>query len=97
MPVLVRGKFHVECFNEDFPGECVEGVMLHETAVSWMRSKLQNSCPARAWQETREEYKTRLQKACREINAEYNVEGLCKELLERLEDLRNRNGDSLKK
>jgi hypothetical protein len=167
MPVLMRGKFHVEFFA-DFPGECPEGaemaaerlgpilnirfpnetkpkivmtdkgrgfyhgftskmtdeykaglqsvglrafmgedagrqpgdlqdLMLHETAVAWMRALLQTSCPARPWQESREDYKWRLQEACRQVNAEYDVEGLCKELPDRLEELKKREGDRLKK
>ena len=168
MPVLTRGKLHVECFDADFLGECPEGaaaaakklgpilnirfpnenkpkvamtdrgrgfyrifnakitgeykaalqsvgmrpfmgdvasnqpgklgdMMLHETAVAWIRLKLQNTCPVRAWQETREQYKARLQQICRDINSEYDVEGLCRELPDRLEDLRERKGDALKK
>jgi len=168
MPVLVRGKFHVECFHADFPGECAAGaamaaeklgpilnirfphdtkpkivmtdkgrgffnnfnhkvtkeykaglqkvglrafmgddaknqpgtlqdLMLHETGVSWMRELMQRSCPARPWQESREEYRVRLQEACRHVNAEYEVENLCRELPDRLEELKERKGDRLKK
>ena len=170
MPVLVRGKLHVECFGADFPGECPAGagiaaerlgpilnirfpndakpkivmtdkgrgffhgftskvtdeykaglrsvglrafmgddakkqcgdlqdLMLHETAVAWIRKKLQSTCPAPAGaaQETREEYKARLQEVCRQINSEHDVEGLCRELPTRLEELEEREGDRLKK
>jgi hypothetical protein len=41
----------------------LQDLMLHETGVSWMRSKMQTSCPPRPWQETREDYKARLQEA----------------------------------
>ena len=78
------------------PGS-LQDLMLHETGVSWMRVLMQESCPARPWQEGREEYKVRLQEACRRINAEYNVEGLCRELPDRLEQLKEREGDRLKK
>ena len=78
------------------PGD-LQDLMLHETAVAWMRALLQTSCPARPWQESREDYKWRLQEACRQVNAEYDVEGLCKELPDRLEELKKREGDRLKK
>ena len=47
------------------PGD-LQDLMLHETAVAWMRALLQTSCPARPWQESREDYKWRLQEACRQ-------------------------------
>ena len=168
MPVLVRGKLHVECFGADYPGECAEGaqiaaeklrpilsirfpnetkpkvvmtdkgkgfydgwtsqmnpeyktglrkaglralmgednkiqpgqlqdLMLHETAVSWLRQKLMTNGPAKPWEETREEYRARLQESCREINAEHDVEGLSREFPDRLQELREREGDRLKK
>ena len=54
--------------------------MLHEITVAWMRELLKASCPARApWQESREGHKRRLQEACRQVNAEQDVEGLCRE------------------
>ena len=168
MPVLVRGKLHVECFGLDFPGENSAGaqqaaeklgpilnkrfpneskpkivmsdrgigfyhgswgtithgykaglqssglrplmgedaskqpgslsdLLLHETAVAWLRYKMKLSIPARPWKETSEQYKARLQEACRKVNAEYNVEGLCKQLPERLDKLKEKKGDRLKK
>ncbi len=71
--------------------------MLHETAVAWLRSKMQRSCIARPWQETREQHKAHMQQACREVNMEYDVEGLCRQLPERLERLKLKLGDRLKK
>ena len=168
MPVLVRGKLHVECFGLDFPGENSAGaqqaaeklgpilnkrfpneskpkivmsdrgvgfyhgswgtithgykaglqssglrplmgedaskqpgslsdLLLHETAVAWLRYKMKLSIPARPWKETSEQYKARIQEACRKVNAEYNVEGLCKQLPERLDKLKEKKGDRLKK
>ena len=75
----------------------LQDLMLHETAVAWMRAKMQLSCPARPWEETREQYKTRLQDSCRQVNANYEVENLCRELPARLEQLKEREGDRLKK
>ena len=167
MPVLARGKLHVECFPEDFPGENPAGaeqaarrlgpilnlrfpnetkpkfvmsdkgrgfyssnssinwrykdglqssglksfmgddasmqpgkmqdLMLHETAVAWIRLKMSRSMPKKPWEETIAEWKARMQEACRQINAEYDVEGLCRELPARLEKLKEKEGDRLKK
>ena len=168
MPVLTRGKLHVECFLEDFPGENSRGaqqaaqrlgpilnrrfpnetkpkfvmtdkgkgfycninqmilprykaglqssglkafmgddasmqpgkmsdLMLHETAVAWLRLKMKWSTPKEPWLETTVQWKARMQEACRQVNAEYDVEGLCRELPGRLEKLREKEGDRLKK
>ena len=169
MPVLVRGKLHVEVFPEGFPGENPEGagwaaeklgpilnkrfpnetkpklvmtdkgrgfyntgslseitgeyqaglrssglrplmgdfntqqpgslsdMMLHETAVAWLRYRMQLSTPACPWNETREGHKRRMQEACRQVNAEYDVEGLCRQLPARLEKLKELKGDRLTK
>ena len=40
---------------------------------------------------------TEEQEACRQINAEYDVEGLCMELLGKLRKLREAEGDRLRK
>ena len=167
MPVLARGKLHVEVFGPDFPGEKSAGaeqaawklgpilnkrfpnetkpkivmtdrgvgfyhgskgtithaykaglqsvglrpfmgddakkqpgqlsdLLLHETAVAWLRYKLKLSTPERPWKETREQYKVRIQEACRQVNAEYNVQGLCRQFPERLEKLKEKEGDRLK-
>ena len=50
-------------------------------------------CP---WEETREQFKARMQDVCRQINAEYDVEGLCRKLPARLQELSDRGGDKLK-
>ena len=73
------------------PGSLQE-VLLHETAVSWMRTKLAESVPARAWQETREGYCARLRKCCEAINKDYNVDGLCRDFLPRVQKLRAHGG-----
>ena len=72
-------------------------MMLHETAVAWVRKRMGHGTPAVPWEETVDQYKTRMQLVCRQMNAEYNVESLCKELPERLVDLKNKQGDKIKK
>ena len=58
------------------PGN-LQDMMLHETAVSWMRHRLVLSTPKLAAEETRSEYEARLKAACRDINQHLDVDGLC--------------------
>lgn len=76
------------------PGNLQE-LMLHETAVAWIRLRLARSVPAKAWEETREAYTTRLKKICDEINGTLDVEGLCRSFLERIAKLIDREGGRL--
>ena len=61
--------------------------MLHETAVSWIRLLLARSVPAKAWEETREQYTARLKAVCRDINDNLEVEALCRALPTRIDKL----------
>ena len=168
MPVLSRGKLHVEVFNAEFKGECPAGaqqaverlrsvlnirfpgpgkpkivitdrgkgfyhppngkitwqykdalqdaglkafmgddassqpgtlgdMLLHETSVSWIRALMTERSLAKPWEETRDQFRARIQEVVRLINAQNDVEGLCRELPERLQDLKDRQGDKLKK
>ena len=54
------------------PGQLQE-MMLHETAVAWMRLRLSKTKPREPWTETREQYGTRLKEIAAYINAEYDV------------------------
>ena len=78
------------------PGSLQE-VMLHEVALAWMRDRLVKTTPQRAWQETVEEYCTRLKACAAYINDNYDVQGLCRVLPQRLEELDRRQGDRLRK
>ena len=71
--------------------------MLHETAVAWIRYKLTKNVPPRSWLETPEEYRTRLKGVVAEVNRDYNVENLCRELPTRVEKLRLAEGGRLSK
>ena len=168
MPVLTRGKLHVEVFVDDFPGENPEGakqaaerlgpilnirfpnetkpkvvmsdkgkgfyypwnsqitpeykaglrsvglkpfmgddatkqsgmmgdMLLHETAVAWLRKLMGWSTPKEPWLETPEEFRARMQEAVRKVNKDYEVENLCRELPSRLAQLKDKEGDRLKK
>lgn len=77
------------------PGRLQE-LMLHETAVSWMRRRLARTVPAKAWEETPREYAVRLKTCCDEINAELNVEGLCRGFPKRIDKLVQKKGGRLK-
>jgi len=78
------------------PGNLQE-MMLHETAVSWMRHRLVLSTPKSPAQETRCEYASRLKAACHDINQNFNVEGLCRRFLKRVQDLKDAGGGRLPK
>ena len=167
-PMLMRGKLHVEVFDENFQGECPEGakrlidrvrsavncrfqgdatqpdhvmvdrgrgfyaiatgkitshfrdalrengltnmmgedasiqpghmqeVMLHETAVAWIRWRLTQTTPAQAWLESRAEYEARLKGVVADINQNLDVEGLCYGLPKRLAKLIATEGGRLK-
>jgi hypothetical protein len=73
-----------------------QDVLLHETAVSWMRTRLKQSLPTRCWQETPEAYAQRLKRCCDEVNESYDVEGLCRDLGSRIEALYTSGGNRLK-
>ena len=167
MPVLARGKLHLELLPEAFPGECAEGatmaieripvilnalfrgdakprvlmtdkgkgfyhgtgritdeyaaalegnrlralmghanviqpgewqeLMLHETAVAWVRRKLERCLPAEPWKETRAEFKAHLKTVARYINENFDVDGLTHALPERLEAVAAASGGRIKK
>ena len=76
----------------------IQDVLLHETAVAWMRSRLASTTPTVPWEETPEDFANRLQEAADFANANYDVSGLCRELNWRLEQLvKVTHGDRLKK
>ena len=50
-----------------------------------------------AWEEGRDAYRTRLKSCAAYINAHYDVEGLCRALPERLQELAAREGGRLRK
>ena len=72
-------------------------VLLHETAVAWVRVRLTRSMPATPWQESRDAFGERLRAACRNVNAEHNVANLCWEFPMRTQKLIDMTGDHLRK
>ena len=76
------------------PGSLQE-IMLHETAMAWVRLRLSRTVPIDAHKETVPEYTTRLKEVAAYINANYDVEGLCRGLPGRLQRLRAAKGDRI--
>lgn len=77
------------------PGHMQE-ILLHETAVSWIRWRLAQTVPKECWKETPAQYESRLKQVVADINANLDVEGLCRMLPERLQKLVDSDGARLK-
>ena len=74
----------------------IPDVLLHETAVSWIRQRLYVTAPKRRWEETPEQLATRLEAAASHSNEYYNVSGLCRKFTGRLRELKSvTHGDRL--
>ena len=78
------------------PGKLSE-LLLHETAVAWVRLKLATSLPACPWEETSQQHLARLRRIAASINAEHDVVGLCRALPSRVNLLHERRGGKLAK
>ena len=78
------------------PGDCQE-LMLHETAVAWVRRRLESSLPAEPWAETRTQFKARLKTLAKYINQAFDVAGLTHEWPERVEAVAAAKGGRIKK
>lgn len=78
------------------PGQLGD-VLLHETAVAWIRHRERSTVPALAWEETYEAFSQRLKCIVHDFNCKHNVEGLCREFPDRLAQLVDNAGGKLKK
>ena len=76
------------------PGNLQE-VMLHETAVSWIRRREATSRMSKPWEETPQQFTTRLKGIVQEINDTLNVDGLCRAFKSRVDKLVERDGDRI--
>ena len=74
------------------PGALQE-IMLHETAVRWIRFHERRTLPKRPWEETTEQFVSRSKPIAATINKEYDVEGLCRALPKRIDALVERRGE----
>ena len=61
------------------------------------RGKLKKTLPERCWEETPEAHRARLKACAAQINSACDVDGLCRELPSRVQDLGRRQGDRLAK
>ena len=78
------------------PGQ-LQDFLLHETAMAWMRDRLKKTLPRKPWDETAEQYVSRLKKCAEHCNNKYDIENLCKEVPWRVDELLKRDGDRLPK
>ena len=78
------------------PGSMSE-LMLYETAVAWIRARETTSRPATPWKETPEEFSTRLRAICQDINSRLDIEGLCRDLPSRVQQLVDAKGGRINK
>ena len=78
------------------PG-CLQELMLHETAMAWVRARLNKTVPPKPWEETIEAFGSRLKDVALYINRQYNVDGLCQQLPERVAMLMKSQGDRISK
>lgn len=78
------------------PGN-MQDVLLHETAVSWIRARETRTRPEQPWKESPKDFGVRLRAICHDINKNCDVEGLCRQLPERLQEVVDRQGDRLGK
>ena len=76
------------------PGKLQE-VLLHETAVSWIRHRERKSRVICPWKETIAHFVHRLREVVQHINDNHGVEGLCRSLPKRLDELVATEGDRL--
>ena len=78
------------------PGNLQEA-MLHETAVAWVRTRLDRTLPKRPWEEDDDAYAKRLKAAAAYINESHNVSGLCLEFPARVASILEAEGGRIKK
>ena len=78
------------------PGS-LSDLMLHETAVAWIRHKEGLTLPRRPWTESREAFGARMKQIVVTINGEHDVDGLCRELPMRIGKLIEKRGGKLRK
>ena len=72
-----------------------QDLMLHETAVAWLRKRLSLTLPKRPWLETREDFGARLKAQAAYVNQHYSVHALCREFPGCLDGLIAKGGDRI--
>ena len=75
----------------------IPDVLLHETAIAWVKVREWKTKPPRPWGETREAFTTRMRGIAQEVNASCDVEGLCRGFVKRLEEVVEGKGGRLRR
>ena len=76
----------------------IPDVLLHETAISWLRRGEERTRPKKPWEETPKDFAVRLHKVVKSVNENYNVRELALEFPDRLHALVHKTrGDRLPK
>ena len=70
----------------------IPDVLAHETAISLVKLREIQSKPARAWEASREAFTVRIRGIAQEVNAQCDVEGLCRGFVKRLEQVVDMKG-----
>ena len=78
------------------PGK-LSDLMLHETAVAWIRRMERQTLPKRPWEESAESFATRLKRIVAKVNAKHDLDGLCRSLPARVDKLLAKHGGKLRK
>ena len=60
--------------------------MPHEAAIAWVRVRLAQTVPPKAWKESRAGHTASLKRWYADSNHRLDVEGLCRDLLPRVAD-----------
>ncbi len=77
-------------FAGDFAAEQppdIPDVLLHETAILWVKLRESKTKPQRPWEESREAFTVRMRGIAQEVNAHCDVEGFCKGFVKRLKQV----------
>ena len=72
-------------------------LMLHETAVAWIRYRERKTLPREPWNETVEEYTSRLKAIVQHCNDNHDIDSLCREFPDRMQMLVDNEGDRINK
>jgi len=78
------------------PGSLQE-VLLHETAVAWIRRREGVTKGLAPWKETPEQFGERMRNICSYVNSNFDVDGLCRALPKRVQAVIDAKGDRINK
>ena len=73
----------------------LQDILLHETAVAWIRRRETRTRPEEPWKESPQDLGVRVRSIAQDINNNCNVEGLRRQLPQCLIDLADREATDL--